>query len=299
MKLKKLFLSVTMVGMVTGISVAAWLFWPTKIEPRNFDGLVGDVAKGAYLARASSCFACHTNTKENGAVFAGGEAMKTPFGTFYAPNITTNKIDGIGNWTLDNFSNALVHGVNPEGKNYYPVFLYPNYTSMSDQDIIDLWEAFKTVPAVSGKAPEHDLKFPFQYRFLLSAWKKLFFKSEIYKPNPEKSDQWNRGAYLATGPAHCSVCHSPKNPFGGIDDNRLFEGDDSGEKGKKVPPIAADYLSKQNWEISDIVFSLKTGTKPDGDVFGDSMGKIVTEGTRFLTDEDLNAIAQYIMSNEY
>ncbi len=299
MNIKKTFLAVASFGVVSGLGLATYLFWPLSYQQRDFTGIEGDVSRGAYLARASGCFACHTNTKNKGAILAGGGPMKTPFGTFYAPNITTDKNNGIGNWNLTDFSNALTHGINPKGENYYPVFLYPNYTSLSNQDISDLWAAFKTVPPDNTKVPEHDLKFPFQYRILLTAWKNLFFKNERYKPNPEMSKEWNRGAFLAKGPTHCAACHTPQNLLGGQDYDQELNGNKAGPGGEKVPPITATALLKNKWTKNDIVFALRTGTKPDGDAFGGSMGEVVTDGTSYLSDQDLNAIAEYVMSVEH
>ena len=297
--MKKIFLGVTLVGLLTGASVATYLFWPIETKARVFSNTKGNVQRGAYLARSSGCFACHTNEKTKGPVLAGGGPLKTPFGTFYAPNITTHPEDGIGKWTLTDFSNALTHGKSPTGENYYPVFLYPNYTKLSNQDIADMWAAFKTVPPVANKVPEHSLKFPFQYRFLLNAWKKLFFEHKVYEPNPRMSKEWNRGAFLATGPTHCVTCHSPKNPLGALDYGHELNGDADGLNGEKIPAITATALSKNGWTKKDIVFALKTGSKPNGDAFGSSMGEVVRESTRFLTDDDLNAIAEYVMSVEH
>ena len=299
MKIKKIILSLGSIGIVSGLGVATYLFWPITYQKRDFTGIKGDVARGAYLARASGCFACHTNAKEKGPVLAGGGPLKTPFGTFYAPNITMDKSQGIGNWTLENFSAAITHGINPQGENYYPVFLYPHYTSLSNQDVADLWAAFKTVPPVNNAVPKHDLKFPFQYRVLLTAWKKLFFKDERYKPDPNMSKQWNRGALLVKGPTHCVACHTPQNILGGQDYGHELNGNKNGPDGEKIPSITATALLKNKWTKKDLVFALRTGTKPDGDAFGGSMGEVVADGTSYLSDEDLNAIAEYVMSVEH
>lgn len=299
MKIKKLFVGALLIGSAIGLVVTGALFWPRENEARTFSSSRGDVQSGAYLARASGCFACHTNEKKKGPVLAGGGPLKTPFGTFYAPNITTHPVDGIGKWSLAQFSQALTHGIGPDGKNYYPVFLYPNYSKLSNQDIVDMWAAFQTVPPIANKVPPHDLKFPFQFRFLVTAWKRLFFFPKPYENNPKRSKEWNRGAFLATGPAHCVTCHSPKNPFGALDYGHALNGDADGIGGEKIPAITATALKKNGWSKTDIVFALKTGSKPNGDAFGSSMGEVVRESTRFLSDEDLNAIADFIMSVEH
>ena len=279
-----------------GVVVVIYLFRPIETANHSFEGLTGDARRGAYLARASGCFSCHTDAPNGGKTLAGGAALKTPFGTFYAPNITTHPEDGIGLWTVSQFAGALRQGTSPNGQNYYPVFLYPNYTKLSDQDIVDLWEAFRTVPPVAQKVPDHELKFPFRFRFLLNAWKRLFFTPGRYVPDATKSEQWNRGAFLATGPTHCVACHTPRNLFGARDYDHELSGNPDGPDQEKVPPINAAALKKGGWEKDDIVFALQTGSQPDGDTFGGSMGEVVRDSTRFLTAEDLEAIAEYVLS---
>ena len=296
-KLRRFLLGLVLIGLFTGTGALVYLFQPLTKKPLSFTGLKGNVQRGAYLARASGCFACHT--KKKGPVLAGGDPVITPFGTFYAPNITMHLKEGIGKWTLENFSSALTHGLSPKGESYYPVFLYPNYTKLSAQDVIDLWAAFRTVPPNANKAPDHNLKFPFQFRFLLRAWKRLFFEVGSYEVNKRMSDEWNRGAFLATGPAHCVACHSPRNILGARDYGHELNGSPQGPNGEKVPPITATALLKKGWTKKDIVFSLRTGSKPDGDVFGGTMGEVMKDSTRFLSDSDLNAIAEYILSIEY
>lgn len=297
--MRKILIRATLVGLFTGASMATYLFWPIETEARIFGNTKGNVQRGAYLARSSGCFGCHTDEKAKGPVLAGGGPLKTPFGAFFASNITTHPEDGIGKWSLADFSNALTHGISPTGKNYYPVFLYPNYTKLSNQDVADLWAAFKTVPPIANKVPKHDLKCPFQYRFLLTAWKRLFFEHKVYEPNPKMSKQWNRGAFLATGPTHCVTCHSPKNLLGNLDYGHHLNGDSNGPNGEKIPAITATALGKNGWTANDIVFALRTGNKPNGDTFDGSMGEVVQESTRFLTDEDLKVIAEYVMSIEH
>jgi len=229
-------------------------------------------------------------------VLAGGGPLKTPFGTFYAPNITMDRQNGIGAWTLEQFSAALTLGVTPEGENYYPAFVYPNYTRLSDQDIVDLWAAFKTVPAVASSPPAHEIGFPFNQRILINIWKRLFFAPGRYVPDPSRSVQWNRGRYLVTGPGHCGACHTPRNLFGAPDAARRLQGTAKGAHQEKVPAITGEALRKGGWTKETLVFSLRTGSKPDGDVFSGSMGDVVRDGTRWLSDADLNAISDYLMS---
>ena len=200
---------------------------------------------------------------------------------------------------MEQFSAALTWGVSPGGENYYPAFVYPNYTRLSDQDIADLWAAFKTVPPVSSAAPAHEIGFPFNQRILINAWKRLFFAPGRYEPDPSRSARWNRGRFLVTGPGHCGTCHTPRNLFGAPDDARRLQGTEKGAHQEKVPPISADALRKGGWTKQTLAFSLRMGSKPDGDVFGGSMGDVVRDGTRWLSDADLNAIADYLLSAQH
>jgi len=255
----------------------------------------GDPQRGGYVARLAGCIACHTDFKSKKGFLAGGKSINTPFGVFQAPNITPHKEDGIGRWSLKEFSRAVTEGVSPDGDHYYPVFLYPNYSRMTDQDISDLWAAMKTVQPVAGKSPDHNLGFPFNIRAALGLWKMLFFKSQPFKDNPSKSKSWNRGAYIVNGPGHCVACHSPRNLFGARDISQDLTGNPEGPEGEKVPAINAASLTKNNWTKEDIVFALRTGSAPDGDALGGSMGEVIRESTAWLTDEDLKAIADYLL----
>lgn len=289
--------SCVLAGSLLAGAIGFYLLRPVNHKPRQLDGLKGNISRGAYLARASGCFACHSRPGKP--VLSGGAPLKTPFGIFYAPNITTHKSDGIGSWTLNDFANAVLHGVSPDGKSYYPVFLYPNYTLMSDQDIVDMWAAFQTVPPKPGRRPPHALKFPFGTRLFLNAWKRLFFTPGTYKRDPTRTQSWNRGAFLANGPTHCVTCHSPKTPLGSLDFDHRMNGDAKGLNGERIPPITATALTKAGWRPRDLVFALKTGSKPDGDVLGSTMGEVVRESTRFLSNKDLEAIAEYLFSIEH
>ncbi len=291
----KLF-AVLIVTVLTGAAVAVYFLRPVERQIRDLAGFEGDVNRGAYLARASGCFGCHTDSRKKGPVLAGGGAMKTPFGTFYPPNITTHPEDGLGAWTRDQFAAALTEGIGPDGQNYYPAFIYPHYTAFSDQDIADLWAAFRTVPPVQNSVPGHDLPFPFGFRFLLNGWKRLFFDQGAFKPDPAQSPEWNRGAYLATGPTHCVACHTPRNIFGAHDYAHDLKGTADGPNGEKVPAISGDELRKKGWSKKALAFALRTGIMPDGDAFGGTMGEVVQDSTRWLNNADLDAIAEYVMS---
>jgi mono/diheme cytochrome c family protein len=284
-----------------GSGVALALGWQalnsdSAIGP-SLKNLKGDVNRGAYLARASGCIACHTDVSNGGAPLAGGAPLITPFGTFYAPNLTTDKVHGIGSWDVDDFGRALRYGKNPQGEGYYPAFPYTFYTKLSDQDIADLWSAFQTVPAIAEPAADHQLRFPFDQRAGLTLWQALFFTEQRYQHDPEQSEAFNRGAYLVEAAAHCAACHSSRNLFGALDQDKLYAGAESMLEGEgNVPPITQQALRDKGWSEVDLAYALKSGLKHDGDAFGGSMGEVVRDGTSFMQQEDLEAIAHYLMN---
>ena len=156
--------------------------------------------------------------------WAAGLALKSPFGTFYPPNISSDRNDGIGRWSEADFVTALWKGTSPDGQHYYPAFPYTSYQRIALDDARDLFAYIKTLPAVAGKAPPHQVPFPFSWRRLLGGWKFLFLDGQPFRPDPSKSAQWNRGAYLVNGPGHCAECHSPRNILGGIEAGKRFAG---------------------------------------------------------------------------
>lgn len=256
----------------------------------------GDVARGAYLARASGCIACHTDKKGGGAPLAGGAPLETGFGVFYPPNLTTDVEMGIGGWSLEQFGVALRHGLSPSGAPYYPAFPYEFYNGLSDQDVADLWAAFQTVPPVAKESSEHQLAFPFNLRRGVYLWQALFLEDRSSTPATGSDERYNRGRFLTESAAHCAACHSPRNLLGALDYSSLYTGGVSALAEGRVPPITAKALTDAGWSEVDLGYALKTGVKADGDVFGGSMAEVVREGTAYLQQEDLNAIAYYLLN---
>ena len=253
--------------------------------------------RGAYLFRAAGCHACHTEPVEGAKPLAGGHPLKTPFGTFYSPNITPDPEYGLGKWSLDDFASALRMGVAPGGDHYFPAFPFPSYTGMSDQDISDLWAYLQSVEPVARPNQGHELDFPFGFRFLAGVWKWLFFEPGAYWPDPEKDQRWNRGAYLTRHLGHCGECHTPRGALGALQLDRRLAGTPTGPNGKKVPnitPHPQDGIGE--WTEGDITFFLQIGVKPDGDVAGGAMEDVIREGTGHLSEEDRAAIATYLLS---
>jgi mono/diheme cytochrome c family protein len=254
------------------------------------------ITRGAYLALAADCAACHTDKKAGGAPLAGGPPLITPFGTFYGPNITPDKTTGIGNWTEDQFKRALRQGINEHGAYMFPVFPFTSFTNLTDQDASDLYAYLMSVPPVTHRAPHNAVKFPFGWRPLLFGWRILFFKQGPLQPVAGHSDEWNRGRYLAEAVAHCEECHTPRNFLGGLDRGHAYAGNPLGPDGQDAPDITADKKDGiGDWKLGDIVELLASGTTPDGEYVGKGMADVV-DGTSKLTDADRRALAVYIQS---
>jgi len=257
----------------------------------------GDAKRGEYILRLGGCAACHTDTKKKGAPMAGGVALKSPYGTFYVPNITPDPETGIGGWSTEDFIRAMTEGKPPSGLPYYPAFPYTSYTRMKRQDLIDLKTYLDTVKPVKYRAPTHDLRFPYNIRLAIVGWRLLFFKPGPFVPSPEKSESWNRGAYIVTGPAHCGECHSPRNFFGAVDESQALAGTSAGPEGKPIPGITQH--TKRGiggWSKDEIVDLLESGFLPDGDVVGGAMSEVIENSSSHWTEDDRKAVAEYLLS---
>ena len=256
------------------------------------------LARGGYLARASGCIGCHTDIANGGQPLAGGPPIKTGFGTFRAPNITTDKEHGIGDWSLGDFATAVRRGISPRGRPYYPAFPYEFYTKLSDQDVADLYAAFQTVAPVPHSAPPQDIAFPFSFRPGLKLWRDWQFEPGRFAPDPSRSAEWNRGAFLVGGPGHCAACHTPRNLLGGLITSEAYAGSRDLPGGDRSPPITPEALAEAGWDKDAIVVALRLGVTPEGDTLGGTMGEVVRDGTSFLNDDDLAAMATFLLDRE-
>ena len=273
-------------------SAGALWAWPIG-EPERLGALQGDAWRGAYLARAGGCVACHT--APGGAALAGGAPLDTPFGTFVPPNITPDPAGGIGGWTLDEFAVAVRQGVAPEGHAYYPAFVYEFYRNFTDQDVADLFAAIQSVPPVAEAAAPHDVGFPFNLRFGLKLWRAAFLSEPYVTPVMGRSELWNRGQALVEGASHCAACHTGRNLLGGLDADERMAGSDALPGGETAPSIRRDDLLARGWTPTNLAYALRTGVAPDGDALGGAMAEAIHQGTSFLDEADREAIAAYLL----
>lgn len=290
--MKKRWLAAIFVAVV-GVGAGAFLLKPVAGPARELD-LVGDAARGDYLIRLGGCVACHTDAKNGRAYLSGGAGLVTPFGTFVPPNITSDPEAGIGNWTLAQFANAMSNGMGPEG-HLYPAFPYENYTLMSDQEIADLYAALMATEPVAEPAPESQIPFPFNIRLAMAGWQNLFFAPNRFTPEEGQSEEYNRGKYLAFGPAHCVACHTPRNALGALEWDKALTGSPGGTGGR-APAITAAALTEAGYNQTTLVDALKTGFTPGFDVLGGAMGEVISDSTSHWTEDDLNALATYLLT---
>lgn len=253
------------------------------------------VERGQYLTYAGGCISCHTEDSDDAVPLAGGRAMETPFGTFYSPNITPDAETGIGGWSDDDFVNAFWEGVNPDGEHYFPAFPFTAYTGASRDDLLAIKAYLFSLEAVSNKSPEHDLAWYMDTRLAAGGWKALNFESARFVPDPDKDEQWNRGAYLVRHLGHCGECHTPRGATGVLKDDLEFAGSEFGDE--DVPNISTHRIDGiGRWSVSDIEYFLDIGMLPDGDFTGSSMVDVIEDNTSKLTREDRLAIAAYLKS---
>lgn len=260
---------------------------PPAMMPAN-----DPIAHGRQLVALGDCQACHT--ERGGAAFAGGRGTPTPFGLFYAPNITPDHKTGIGDWTADDFWCALHNGESRDGAPLYPVFPYTNFTKISRADADAMYAYLRSVPAVAKANRAHELKFPYRYRVLLRGWRLLFFRPGVFAADPAQAPQWNRGAYLVQGIAHCSACHEARNALGAI------QAKDNPAGGLVLnwyaPALTApSEAGVQKWPEHEIVALLGSGQSALGSASG-PMAEVVYESLQHADAADLQAMAVYLKS---
>lgn len=269
-------------------SICALLVTATTVA---FAASQGDAKRGEYTAIAGGCVTCHTASGKDAVRFAGGHALKTPFGTFYGPNITPHPQAGIGRWSEADFMRAMREGLRPDGAHYFPAFPYPSYTQIVDADLRNLWAYLRSLPPSARQNQEHDLRFPFGVRSLLWEWKLLFFKPGPTAATAQTKTPVARGAYLVNALSHCGECHTPRNILGGPKNDRFLAGG-KGPDGKNVPNLTPTKL--RQWSDGELKDFLTTGITSDGDITAKAMGDVITNTLSRITPEDLAAIIAYL-----
>lgn len=251
---------------------------------------------GRTLFFAGGCTSCHATPGQDDRLrLGGGLALKSPFGTFHVPNISPDKSDGIGAWSPTDFVRAMREGLSPDGRHYYPAFPYASYQRMKPDDLADMFAFMMTLPAVSGRAPDHELPFPFNIRRGVGLWKLAFLDGHLFTPDASRSESWNRGAYLVNGPGHCAECHSERNVAGAIIEDRRFAGGPDPSGRGVIPNITPSPTGIGGWTPEELTTLLKTGETPNFDTVTGEMGSVVRNIAQ-LPASDRESMAEYLLS---
>jgi mono/diheme cytochrome c family protein len=246
------------------------------------------VARGAVLAAAGDCAACHT--AQGGARYAGGRLLPTPFGNVAASNLTPDPATGIGDWSFEDFWQALHSGIGRRREPLYPAFPYTSYTRLTRGDALAIYAYLRSLPPVHRANARNELAFPYSVRRLLVIWRALYFREGTYRADARQTDEWNRGAYLVQGLTHCNECHAPRNALGALVPNRFLAGGEIPAQHWYAPALAARASGRHGKEVVDL---LKTGQSARDTAFG-PMADVVRQSTQYIGDDDLHAIADYL-----
>ncbi len=272
-----------------GVAVA-WRPAIAAIEPpapQSFDPAL--VKRGRDLAAIGNCNDCHT--VRGGKSFAGGLPVPTPFGTIYSSNITPDAGTGIGRWPEAAFRRAMRSGVNRDGQHLYPTFPYDHFTNVTDADDQALYAYLMTRPPVQAPARANQLPFPLNQRFVLAGWKLLFLHRGSYQPDSTRSAEWNRGAYLVEGLAHCGACHTPRNALGAERATAQFAGGDVDNW--QAYAINGQSPSPVPWDAEALFSYLRRGWHPDHGMARGPMAEVVSSLSS-VPESDVHAIATYM-----
>ncbi|MDO8885011.1 cytochrome c [Pseudotabrizicola sp.] len=284
--------SLAVVALLGGGAAFWFITAPKTLPADHFVDISGDAARGESVFHATGCASCHMApgaTGEAQLVLAGGQAFPSDFGTFIAPNITPDRVQGIGGWSLADLGNALQSGVSPQGTHYYPALPYWSYAKLQPQDVADLYSFLQTLPAAANPSQPHQIGFPFSIRRVVGGWKFLNSDSNfVVQGNLTEAEI--RGRYISEAMAHCGECHTPRNALGGLDTSRWLAGAPNPSGQGRIPNITP---AKLEWSEAEIIIYLTSGFTPDYDVVGGHMVHVV-ENMAKLPESDRAAVAAYL-----
>lgn len=291
---KRVLVAVLVLAVVVA-AVVMFLIAPKRLPASELAaGYHPDLANGQEMFIAGNCQACHaTPGQDDHTKLGGGVKLASPFGTFVTPNISPDPKFGIGGWTEKEFVDAMKRGTGRHGEHLYPAFPYASYSLMKTSDVRDLYAYIRTLPPVAAPTAPHQINFPYSLRPAVGFWKLLFFHPKEFRPDPKQSAAWNRGAYLAEGPAHCAECHTPRNALGGMKLDELYAGGPNLEAGGRFASNITPHKDGiGDWSDTDITDFLKTGADK---CFNEPTGmRGVIASTSKLTEADLTALGTYI-----
>lgn len=276
------------------VAAGVLLTQPRPTDVQDVLSAKGDAQRGAELFTAAGCASCHMAPGAEGdarQILSGGMALPSPFGTFYAPNISPNPLHGIGGWTLAQFAHALRDGISPDGQHYFPAFPYNAYNKLTGQEVADLYAHLQSLPASSVPSQPHDLGFPFNIRRAVGAWK-LLFENRDWQVAADPGTEVARGRHIVEALAHCAECHTPRNALGGLDRSRWMAGGPSPDGKGSIPNITP---AKLTWSAEEIFTYLTTGFTPEFDSVGGHMAHVV-DNMAALPEADVRAVVAYLQA---
>jgi len=280
---------------LAGAALALALSRPGGVSPAalaDLAALPADATRGAAVFWAGGCASCHAADSARGddrLILAGGQRFVTDFGAFRAPNISPDPAQGLGAWGLEDFADAMRHGVGPDGRHYYPAFPYTAYRRMTDRDLTDLWAFMATLPPSPVPSEAHEIAFPFSIRRAVGLWNLIYLRDDFAVPGP-LAPEAARGRYLAEALAHCGECHTPRDGLGGLRRDRWLAGAPVIGGSGTVPALTPGALT---WSERDIAAYLEDGFTPEFDSAGGHMASVI-ENLSMLDDADRLAIAAYL-----
>lgn len=277
-------------AMAVGLAAFWWVTRPVRYDEAVIAGITPDPARGEYVFRAAGCASCHAAPEAEAGTLelVGGKAFASPFGTFYAPNISPHPDYGIGRWSAIDMVNALKNGVSPKGEHYYPALPYASYAKMTTEDAVSLFAYLQTLPPVAAPSKPHDVPFPFSWRRLLGGWKALFLDRDWAVPSVPAAAE--TGRYLAEALGHCGECHTPRNGLGAMDISRWLAGGPLPGGTHPLPDLTPAGLG---WSEADLMTFLQTGFTPEFDVAGGEMA-LVNRNLATLPEADLASLVAYL-----
>ncbi|WP_326539291.1 cytochrome c [Pseudorhodoferax sp.] len=283
------------------VALAALVWWlnvrgepDLAAAPLDVPASAEQIARGAYLAKAGNCAACHTS--RGGAPYAGGLPIPTPFGTVYGSNLTPDPQHGLGGWSATAFWRAMHHGRSRDGRLLVPAFPYTSFTEITRADSDALFAYLRSLPAVAEPNRPHALRWPYNQQAALAVWRALYFRPGTYQEEPAQTPEWNRGAYLVRGLGHCVACHTTRNAWGASNERLPLSGGLIPMQNWYAPALtAASEASVADWPLADVVALLGTGVSPRGWVSG-PMAEVVLRSTQHLSAQDLTAMARYLQT---
>jgi mono/diheme cytochrome c family protein len=287
-----------LIGLAIVAAIGAVAFWtltsPARLGPALISQLSapGDAQAGKIVFFAGGCESCHMSPGQDDPLkLGGGQELKSPFGSFYPPNISPDAKDGIGGWTAQDLAGTLLLGVTPADEHEYPALPYPSYRHMAVKDVRDLYAFLRTLPPVSGRAPPHRLVFPLAWRRLVGGWKLLFLGPPDGPESVMPRDDLAFGRYLIEGPGHCGECHTPRNALGAMISSLALTGAPLPEGRGKSPDVSPKGL--KDWTEDDVATALTTGFTPTGDTLGGPMAAVVRNVSQ-LPPDYAKAMARYL-----